>query len=107
MKKAHRKPGFRYACKWMVWAHPQARPTLKCDLLDGGHDGGLGSGRRNRVNLGLLLLAAGKNGNSRKSKNGDGLHIYLTWYMVNVLRFGMNRRNGQIVLFFSPMASLK
>ena len=39
-------------------------------------------GGSDRLILSLLLLAAGKNGNGRKSKNGDGLHIYLTWYMV-------------------------
>ena len=30
----------------------------------------------------LLLLAASQNGHSCKSENGDGLHNYLTWFVL-------------------------
>ena len=77
------------------------------DLLGDSYRSLLDRRSRDGLILRLLLLAAGKNGNGRKSKNRDGLHIYLTWYMVYVLLLGMSRRNGQILLIFLPLASLK
>ena len=70
-------------CSLGAQAH-KASPYEELLLGDGRHDG-LGGRGRDGLLL-LLLLAASENGNSRKSKNGDGLHIYLTWYMVYVLQ---------------------
>ena len=55
---------------------------FESSLLAGVNRSGLRSGDgSSHILSALLLLAAGKNGNSRKSENSDGLHIYLTWYI--------------------------
>ena len=76
-------------------------------LGDGRHDGRLGSGGRDGLLL-LLLLAASENGNGRKSKNRDGLHIYLTWYIVKDSPSTVERLSlGLFYRFFGAIASPK